>query len=137
MKVFRIYFFPIIVKSWFLRYKFFLNLWISEQCSAEWSCLSKIFMAENIYNQRVLFNYQQKLHTLTFTNTKMDLLITVFYKTINIWIHVRYELAEVGALKCQNWLVCRAKQNKPQLLKLFLQFKDIFFFFPQKAYSLF
>lgn len=79
-------FLPDNIKKLILRYKSVLKLWISEQRSVEWLHLSKIFMAKDIYNQTVLFNYQQKLHTLTFTNTKIDLLITVFYKTINIWI---------------------------------------------------
>jgi len=43
-------------------------------------------MAKPIYNQTVLFNYQQKLYTLTFTNTKMDLLVTIFYK---IYIYMK------------------------------------------------
>lgn len=55
----------------------------------------------------------------------MNLLATISYKTITTLLNVRYELAELGAWKCQKLLVCRAKQqNKPQLLKLFLQLKD-------------
>lgn len=31
------------------------------------------FMAKGIYNPTVLFKYQQKLYTLTFTNTQVDI----------------------------------------------------------------